>query len=55
LSLDLGILWALDKDLAFAMQNVYHGMVWNIAKRKVALKNETRMQYLASLIEWRVH
>jgi hypothetical protein len=55
LSLDLGILWALDKDLAFAIQNVYHGMVWNIAKRKVALENETRARYLASLIEWRAH
>jgi hypothetical protein len=55
LSLDLGILWALDKDLAFATQNVYHGMVWNIAKRKVALKNKTRARYLALLIEWRAH
>jgi hypothetical protein len=49
----LGIPWALAKDLTFAVENIYHGMVWNIAERTVALEEQTRVRYLASLEEWR--
>jgi hypothetical protein len=55
---ELGIPWALLKDLLFAPANVYHGMVWDVCKRTVALEESTRLRYLACAREWlakRVH
>jgi hypothetical protein len=48
----LGIPWALLKDLLFASSNVYHGMVWDVLRRTVALDEATRLRYLACAQEW---
>jgi hypothetical protein len=50
---ELGIPWAIDKDLAFAFTNVYHRMLWNVRKQTVLLKEQTRVQYLENLCKWR--
>jgi hypothetical protein len=48
----LGFIWALPKDHDFADTNPYHGMVWSVAARSVALDEDTRARYLASVVEW---
>jgi hypothetical protein len=52
LCIELGIPWALLKDLLFAPSNVYHGMVWDIRRRMVALEEATRLRYLACVRAW---
>jgi hypothetical protein len=49
---EMGMPWAPHKDQLFAAKNCFQGMVWNVPRRTVRLKEETRARYLEACHSW---
>jgi hypothetical protein len=49
----LGIEWGASKDKPFAPRNVAMGLLWDVQNGTVAIPEEKRARYLASIREWR--